>query len=238
MRFYTTQPPFYCGIDWHARRMDVCLLRQDGAILGHRHRQAAPAPFLQALAPSRAHVGGAGEGRFPGYGLAALCAHAGRPFVLGQALSLQALPGGQATNDTSDAHTSAGLLRGGLRPAASGSPAAMRATRARWRRRMPRRRKRAELLAPVPNTKSPDNLPELGKQSASPANRDGVAARWPAPAVHQSLAVALALLASSDQRLPDLALPSVPTATAPAVNTFARRRSLPGVGNLLALVRL
>ena len=32
MRFYTTQPPFYCGIDLHARSMDVCVLRHEGDI--------------------------------------------------------------------------------------------------------------------------------------------------------------------------------------------------------------
>ena len=26
MRFYTTQHPFYCGIDLHARTMYVCIL--------------------------------------------------------------------------------------------------------------------------------------------------------------------------------------------------------------------
>ena len=30
MRFYTTQHPFYCGIDRHARTMYVCILDQNG----------------------------------------------------------------------------------------------------------------------------------------------------------------------------------------------------------------
>ena len=30
MRFYTTQHPFYCGIDLHARTMYVCILDQAG----------------------------------------------------------------------------------------------------------------------------------------------------------------------------------------------------------------
>jgi hypothetical protein len=30
MRFYTTQHPFYCGIDLHARTMYVCILNQAG----------------------------------------------------------------------------------------------------------------------------------------------------------------------------------------------------------------
>jgi predicted NBD/HSP70 family sugar kinase len=52
-RFYTNQHPFYCGIDLHARSMDVCILRHDGEILLHRNMQAAPEPFLKAIAPYR-----------------------------------------------------------------------------------------------------------------------------------------------------------------------------------------
>ena len=53
MRLYTNQHPFYCGIDLHARSMFVYILRHDGAILLHRTMQAAPEPFLTAIAPDR-----------------------------------------------------------------------------------------------------------------------------------------------------------------------------------------
>ena len=45
-RFYTTQHPFYCGIDLHARSMYVCIVNDAGDILVHRNMQAAPEPFL------------------------------------------------------------------------------------------------------------------------------------------------------------------------------------------------
>jgi hypothetical protein len=51
--FSTPPPPFYGGLDWHARSMYVCVVRQAGAILRPRNMQAAPAPFLQAVAPYR-----------------------------------------------------------------------------------------------------------------------------------------------------------------------------------------
>jgi len=51
MRFYTNQHKFYCGIDLHARAMYVCILSQEGEILLHRKMQAAPEPFLTAVAP-------------------------------------------------------------------------------------------------------------------------------------------------------------------------------------------
>src|SRR4030095_15509069 len=135
MRFYTQQHPFYCGIDLHARTMDVCILSQDGEVVLHRNMPARPDALLQAIAPYRAGMVIAVAWLLPWYGLADLGAHAGLPFVLGHALSMQAMHGGQATNDTSDSQPIAVLLRGGLLPQASVSPAEMRAPRGRLLRR-------------------------------------------------------------------------------------------------------
>jgi len=40
-----------CGIDLHARRMYVCILHPESAILLHRHMPASPETFLKAIAP-------------------------------------------------------------------------------------------------------------------------------------------------------------------------------------------
>jgi hypothetical protein len=102
MRCDTNQPPVSCGIDLHARSMYVCLVHRDGAILMPRHRKAAPAPCLTAIAPSRAGLGVAVEGLLTWYGLAALWTQARMAFGLGHALSMQALHGGKAKNDQRD----------------------------------------------------------------------------------------------------------------------------------------
>jgi transposase len=86
------------------------------------------------------------------YWLADRCAQDGLPFVLGQALSMKAIHGGTAKNDTIDAQKLAVWLRDGLLPPASVYPAERRATRDLLRRRWPRTRKRAALLAPVQHT--------------------------------------------------------------------------------------
>jgi transposase len=70
----------------------------------------------------------------------------------------------------------------------------MRATRDRRRRRRYLTRKRAELLAHLQHTHSPYHLPELGTKRAYNATREGVAARFPAPAVQKSREVDRALL--------------------------------------------
>src|SRR5712691_1249998 len=127
MRLYNTQHPFDCGIDLHARAMDVCLLHQAGETLRHRHMQTTPEAFLTVMAPSRPEIVVAVECLFPWPWLADLCADAAIPVVLGHALSMKALHGGKATNDQIDAQKSAVLLRGGLLPQASVSPAGRRA---------------------------------------------------------------------------------------------------------------
>ena len=66
-------------------------------------------------------------------------------------------------------------------------PAEMRATRDLLRRRCHLARKRAELLAHIPNTNSQYNLPEIGKRLADKANREDVADHFPDPSVRKPL---------------------------------------------------
>jgi transposase len=146
--------------------MYVCIVNHVGDILVHRNMTAAPAPLPKAVAPYRDGLVVAVEGLFPWSWLADLCTQEGIPFGLGHALSMKAIHGGKAKNDKIDAQKLAALLRGGMLPQAYVSPAEMRATRALRRRRMPRRRKRAALLAPIQKTQSPYNLPASGKTIA------------------------------------------------------------------------
>jgi transposase len=236
MRFYTKPHQFYCGIDRHARAMYVCILNQSGEILVHRHMKTSPETFLNVMAPYREGLVVAVAGRFTWYGLADLCTHEGIPFVLGHALYLKAMQGGKAKHDTLDAHKIAVLLRGGMLPQAYVYPAEMRAMRDLLRRRMHLMRKRAERLAPLQNTKSQDHLPEIGKQIAYKANRDGVAERFPEPAVQKSIAVDLALIDYDDELLRDVALTIVKAAKQHDANPLYLLQTVPGIGKMLSLV--
>lgn len=218
--------------------MDLCILPRDGERLVHRHRPTGPDPFLKTSAPSRAHRVVGVECICTWSWLAARWAREGMPCVLGQALSLKAIHGGKATNDPSAAHKIAVGLRGGLLPQASGDPAGMRATRDLLRRRMPRMRQRAELLAHVQNTNRQYHVPESGQKIAYHATRDGGAARFPAPAVPQSRAVALALIESSARLLTDLALSSGQTARPQDAHPLSRLQTGPGSGTIVSRVLL
>jgi transposase len=238
MRFYTKQHQFYCGIDLHARTMYLCLLNQDGEIMVHRNMKAAPEPFLKTVAPYREDLVVCVECIFTWYWLADLCAREEIAFVLGHALYMKAIHGGKAKNDKIDAHKIAVLLRGGMLPQAYVYPAEMRATRDLLRRRMSLMRQRAALLTHVQQTNSQYNLPEIGKKIAYKANREGVAERFPEPAIQKSIEVDLALLGHYDQLLTELELAIVNTAKEHNAQVFYRLRSIPGVGKILALVLL
>jgi transposase len=236
MRFYTTPHQFYGGIDLHARTMYLCILNQNGEIVLHRNMRAAPEPFLQAIAPYREDLVVCVECIFTWYWLADLCTQEGIPFVLGHALYMKAIHGGKAKNDKIDAQKIAVLLRGGMLPQAYVYPAAMRATRDLLRRRLHLVRHRAELLTHVQQTNSQDNRPEIGKKIAYKANRDGVAERFPDPAVQKSIEVDLALIGHYDALLRELELAIVTTAKQQDANTLSLLQTVPGIGKLLSLV--
>src|SRR5262249_18538144 len=199
---------------------------------------AGPEPFLKAIAPYRANIVVCVECIFTWYWLADLCAREGIPFVLGHALYMKAIHGGKAKNDKIDAQKIALLLRGGMLPQGYVYPAEMRATRALLRRRIHLVRKRAELLTHVQQTDSQYNLPEIGKKIAYKANRDGVAERFPDPAVQKSIEVDLALIGHYDDLLRDLELTIVTTAKQHEANTLYLLQTVPGIGKILSLVLL
>src|SRR5215475_4265996 len=238
MRFYTNQHPFYCGIDLHARSMYVCILSHDGDVLLHRNMKAAPEPLLKAIAPYREGLVVAVECMFTWYWLADLCAQEGIALVLGHALYMKAIHGGKAKNDKIDAHKIAVLLRGGMFPLAYVYPPEMRATRDLLRRRCHLMRKRAELLAHIQNTNSQYNLPEIGKRLAYKANREGVEEHFPDPSVRKTIELDVALIDHYDKLLGEVELYITRTAKGHDPQSFARLQSVPGIGQILALVIL
>jgi transposase len=117
-------------------------------------------------------------------------------------------------------------------------PAEMRATRDLLRRRCHLVRKRAELLAHIQNTHSQYNLPEIGKKLAYKANREGVEDHFPDPSVQKTIEVDVSLIDHYDQLLGEVELYLTRSAKTHDVQTFSRLQSVPGIGQILALVIL
>ena len=238
MNFYTRQHKHYCGIDLHAGAMYVCILDQQGTKLVHKNLPTTPEAFLRLIAPYREDLVVGVECMFTWYWLADLCAKEGLAFVLGHALYMKAIHGGKAKNDKIDAHKIAVLLRGGMFPQAYVYPSEMRATRDLLRRRCHLVHKRAELLVHIQNTNSQYNLPELGKKLAYKANREGVAEHFPDPSVRKTIEVEVSLIDHYDKLLGEVELYITRTAKMHDGQTFTRLQSVPGIGQMLALVML
>ena len=215
--------------------MYICIVHHAGESLVPHHYTASPETFLKVLAPSREDRVVAVACRFTWYWLADLCQREGMACVLGHALSMQAIHGGTAKNDRMDAQKIAGLRRGGMLPQASGSPAAMRATRDLLRRRMHCMRNRAALLTHVQHTKSQDTLPEMGQKIADKAHRAGVAERCAEPAGQQRIAGDLALLGHDDALLRDSERSVLKAAKQHDAHALSLLRTVPGIGELLSL---
>src|SRR5438874_7418519 len=240
MRFYTQQHPHYCGIDLHARTMYLCILDQAGAILLHKNLVANPDAFRQAIAPYRDGLVVAAECMFAWYWLADLCTAEGIPFALGHALYMKAIHGGKAKTDTIDAHKIAVLLRGGMLPQAYVYPKGMRETRDLLRRRTFLVRKRAEALVHLTNTNSQYNLPPFPKKLAYAANREelDLPERFADPSVRKNVELDLALIETCDAQIRAVELYLTRAAKVDDPQAYARLRSVPGVGPVLALILL
>jgi transposase len=117
-------------------------------------------------------------------------------------------------------------------------PTAMRATRDLLRRRGHLARKRAELLAHLHTTNSQYNWPEIGKRLANKAKREDVAAPFPDPSVRKAIEGDVSLIEHYDQVLGEVELSLTRSAKTDEVQTFARLQSVPGIGQILALVLL
>lgn len=86
MRFYTTQHPYYCGIDLHARSLYVCILDETGETILHREIKARPEPLLDLLTPYIGNIVVGVECMHCWYWVSDFCTQHGIDFILGHAL--------------------------------------------------------------------------------------------------------------------------------------------------------
>jgi transposase len=240
MRFYSTQHPFYAGIDLHARTMHVCVLDAAGTVVLDRNLPCHFDTLLEAIAPYRAGIVLGVECMFGCYWLADRCAEQQLPFVVGHALYMKLIHGAKAKNDRIDAGKIARLLRGGNFPLAYAYPKGLRETRDLLRRRMYLVHKRAELICHLEILNAQNNLPPFGKKLGYARNRAelDVASRFSDPSVQQNAQLDLALIDKLDELIGQVELYLTRTAKVDDVQTYQRLRTIPGVGPILALVLL
>jgi hypothetical protein len=95
MKFYTKQHNHYCGIDLHARTMYVCIIDAMGQVVFHKNMKANPHTLATAIEPFQDDICIAVECMFTWYWVADFCEDNNLPFVLGHALYMKAIHGGQ-----------------------------------------------------------------------------------------------------------------------------------------------
>jgi transposase len=238
MRLYQGQHRSYCGVDLHARTMSLCVTDPQGAVLLHKNLPADPDTFLKAVEPYRDGLVVAAECVYTWYWLADTCAEQKIPFVLGHAPEMRPIHGTKTKNDKVDAEKIAHLLRAGLLPQAYVYPPGMRPTRDPLRRRMYSVRRRAEALAHLQILNAQYNLPPFPKKLSYAANRAGVLDRFRDPVVRQAAAVDLGVIEHLDGQVAGLERFLTAQAKAHDLPNFYRPRSIPGVGQVLALTML
>src|SRR5262249_49333498 len=152
--------------------------------------------------------------------------------VLGHALYLKAIHGGQAKAGKMDALKIAALLRGGLLPQAYVSPRGMRATRAPLRRRTSLVRKRAEALVPLQNPNGPYHLPPLTQKLSYAESRAALdfPARFTGPSAQKDGERDPALRDTDGEPLRAVELYLTRTAKVDDPQAYQRLRPIPGVG--------
>ncbi|NIV96658.1 IS110 family transposase [candidate division KSB1 bacterium] len=135
MRFAKVDARHYCGIDLHSRSMYVCVMDREGEIRFHRNLPNNFDIFHKYINPFLPDMAVGVESSCYYYWLADSCREAGIPFYLGHAYYMKSIHGGKVKNDKVDSKKIADLLRCNLFPLAYPYPREMRPTRDLLRRR-------------------------------------------------------------------------------------------------------
>lgn len=240
MRYYQPQKQYqyFCGVDLHTSTMYLCVQDQAGQVQLHKNIRSRPRPFLEAVQPFRDGLVVASECVFCWYWLADLCRAEGIEFVLGHALYMKAIHGGKTKNDRIDAEKIAMLLRGGMLPQAYVYPPEMRATRDLLRRRSRLVRMRAEILGHVQLTKHQYNLAPFKRKIAYRAGRQEVAQHFSDAVVRQNVEVDIEVIDNLETTIKRLEADLVRQTKVHDTQTFHRLRTVPGIGQILAMTIL
>jgi transposase len=240
MKYYTSTTQFNCGIDLHARQMYVCVVDRHGTKLLHQNIQDNDfAFFLKKIAPWRHDLTVVCECLFCWYWLADACHAAGLKFVLAHALYLKAIHGGKNKNDRIDSEKLARLLAANLIPPAYVYPAAKRPVRALLRQRLTYVWRRAELLQRLHNFQLAEGHEPVprGARNRDPWEQRLIEA-YPEPHHRLNLQTDLDTVRHYDAMILRLETQLVQTTRRLASRDFALLKTVPGIGQALALTIL
>lgn len=204
----------------------------------HKQINASPEALQRLIAPYQCDLVIGVECMFSWYWVADFCADHQIEFVLGHALYMKAIHGGQAKNDKIDSEKIARLLKGGMFPMAYVYPRQWRGTRDLMRRRMRLMRQRAELIAHIHNTISQYNLPPNTDNLRYEKHREPLRQLFADARVQRSIDLDLDRIDFYDQPLGKLEYYLRKTAQQVDKNAIIRLKSIQGIGDILSRVIL
>ena len=158
--------------------------------------------------------------------------------MLGHALYMKAVHGGKTKNDRIDAEKIAILLRGGMLPQAYAYPPEIRPTRDLPRRRSRLVRMRAELLGHVQLTRHQYNLAPFKRKLAYRAGRKDVGSFFSDTVVRHNVDVDIEVIDHLEETIKRLEAYLVRRTKVHDRQTFYRLRTVPGIGQVLAMTIL
>ncbi|MCL4837764.1 MAG: IS110 family transposase, partial [Thermoanaerobaculia bacterium] len=169
------------------------------------------------------------------YWLADLCEDEGIAFALGHALGMRLIYGTKTKSDRFDSEKIARLLRLGHFPLAYTYPRTLRATRALLRRRLFFARRCAELLSHLQISQSQYNLERTPARLDRAANRAGLAEHFPSGSARLSIGADCSRLDALDALIDELERTLVRAVKVDDLASFYRLRTIPGIGETLAM---
>lgn len=218
--------------------MFLCILNNAGNILMHKNMPAKPEAFVKAIAPYKEDIVIGVECMFSWYWLADLCIQQGIQFILGHALYMRCIHGGKAKSDKIDSEKIARLMKGGNFPLAYTYPQELRPVRDLLRRRHTLVRQRAELLAHVRLTHHQYNKESPESNISRPKSRETILERFNNPSVRKNVEVDLSVADHITAEVKQLENYIIKHARSFDSRTFFRLKTVPGVGDILALTIL
>lgn len=135
MHYRKIESEFYCGVDIHPKRSQICVLDNTGNRYVNRNIVNNIDNFKEIIDPFLPNIVVGCESTYSYYWLADGCFEHRIPFYLGHALYMKAITQNKNKNDKLDARTIAELLRTNFFPEAYPYPKEMRPTRDLLRRR-------------------------------------------------------------------------------------------------------
>ena len=240
MFYVQSTTPFTCGVDLHARKLYATIYNVQGKIASRAELPCEKEKVLSFFKPFTGAISVGVESTFNWYWLGDLCKEHNIPFYLGHALYMKHIHGAKQKNDALDSRKIGQMLRTGFFPPAYAYPQDMRAVRDLLRHRLRLVRIRSSIYTNIKNL--------LYQAGVIDFEETIVASRkhWPAllghfaadVATHARVSSSLALLEPLDKQIKVLETQAAEMAKQQDACAMNILKSIPGVGNILALTIL